>query len=82
MMLLTSVRPKSMFGLFDRCATGKSLKNPRLMEGFLHLDALKKKGNRQRSVGHSTLRNRIFPIEDLATNIFCSLFFFEKIIIN
>ncbi len=33
MVLLTGVRPKSMFGLFDHCATKKGLKNPRLMAG-------------------------------------------------
>ncbi len=33
-MLLTSVRPKSMFGLFDRCATRKDVKNLRLMAGY------------------------------------------------
>ncbi len=33
MMLSTGVRPKSIFGFFDRCATRKGLKNPRLMAG-------------------------------------------------
>ncbi len=33
MLLLTSVRPKSMFSLFGRCATRKRLKNLRLMAG-------------------------------------------------
>ncbi len=31
MVLLTDVRPESMFSLFDRCTTRKGLKNPRLM---------------------------------------------------
>ncbi len=34
MVLLTDARPKSMFGLFDRYATRKCLKNPRLMAGL------------------------------------------------
>ncbi len=34
MVLLTGLLPKSMFGLFDHCATRKVLKNPRLMAGF------------------------------------------------
>ncbi len=33
MMLFTNVRPKSMFGLFDHCATRKGLKNPRVLVG-------------------------------------------------
>ncbi len=32
-VLLTGVRPKSTFALFDRCVTRKGLKNPRLMTG-------------------------------------------------
>ncbi len=33
MVRLIGVWPKSMFGLFDRCATRKGLKNPRLTAG-------------------------------------------------
>ncbi len=34
-VFLTSVRPKSMFGLFDRRATRKGLKNPRPRAGLV-----------------------------------------------
>ncbi len=33
MVILTGMRPKSMFGLFDHCATRKDLDNPQLMVG-------------------------------------------------
>ncbi len=34
MVVLTVVRPKSVFGRFDRCATRNGLKKVRLMAGF------------------------------------------------